>query len=74
MEMKDISKQISEAGTSIQNIVPLVPHANMRHMRRPTKQELTLVRQDASEYCRQFTHCQQCRSDVVGIPGHDVVL
>lgn len=73
-EMKDISKHLSEAGTSIQNIVPLVPYAEMSHLRGPTKREIALARQVASEYCRQFTHCRQCRSDVVGIPGHDTVL
>ena len=73
-EMKDVSRHLSQAGTSIQNIVPLVPYANMNHLRRPTKREIALARQAASEYCRQFTHCQQCRSDVVGIPGHDTAL
>jgi nitrogen fixation protein NifB len=73
-QMKDISKHLSLAGTSIQNIVPLVPFAEMSHLQAPTKRELTLARQAASEHCRQFTHCRQCRSDVVGLPGHDTVL
>jgi nitrogen fixation protein NifB len=73
-EMREISKRFLEVGISIQNIVPLVPHSSMSHLRGPTKHELALARQAASEYCRQFTHCRQCRSDVVGIPGHDTVL
>nr|KXH72130.1 MAG: hypothetical protein AM324_07760 [Candidatus Thorarchaeota archaeon SMTZ1-83] len=73
-EMKEISQHLSEAGASIQNIVPLVPYAGMSHLRRPTRHEIALARQEASEYCRQFTHCRQCRSDVVGIPGNDTVL
>jgi nitrogen fixation protein NifB len=74
MQMKDISKHLLQAGASVQNIVPLVPFAEMSHIRRPTMRELLFARQTASEHCRQFTHCRQCRSDVVGIPGHDTVL
>jgi nitrogen fixation protein NifB len=73
-EIEDISKHLSQAGASIQNIVPLVPYAKMSHLRGPTELEIALARQVASEYCKQFTHCRQCRSDVVGIPGHDTVL
>ncbi len=73
-EMTDISIQLAQVGASIQNIVPLVPFAKMSHLRGPTKDELAFARQAASRYCRQFTHCRQCRSDVFGIPGNDSIL
>ncbi|MGQ4912155.1 MAG: radical SAM protein [Candidatus Thorarchaeota archaeon] len=69
-----LAQAIAEAGASLQNIVPLVPSGNMASLRPPTPEELEMVRTRARQFIPQFTHCQQCRSDVVGIPGFDRVL
>ncbi len=74
LEMASVAEAVSRVGASIQNIVPLVPFAGMSHLRKPSRSEILEARQKASEYCRQFSHCRQCRSDVVGVPGHDVIL
>ncbi|MHA1137349.1 MAG: radical SAM protein [Candidatus Thorarchaeota archaeon] len=69
-----ISKQIVQAGAALQNIVPLILCGENPQLRTPTKKELDSARSTASKYLRQFTHCKQCRSDVVGIPGQDRIL
>jgi len=77
INLKDIqylSKQIVDSGALLQNIVPLIPCGNAQKLRPPTKEELYMARQIASENIAQFTHCKQCRSDVVGIPGFDRIL
>lgn len=74
MEMAKVAEAVSQVGASIQNIVPLVPFAGMSHLRKPSRDEILEARQKASEYCRQFSHCRQCRSDVVGVPGCDAIL
>jgi nitrogen fixation protein NifB len=73
-DIGDLARQISTAGAELQNIVPLVPTANMIEVSIPTPLELEHARQVGSLYVDQFHHCHQCRSDVVGIPGDDTLL
>jgi len=73
-EMKLISKKVAEAGATLQNIMPIVPRGKMKQYQPPEIAELDRVRCIASEYITQFTHCRQCRSDVVGIPGEDSII
>jgi nitrogen fixation protein NifB len=77
INMQDIlplAREIHSAGASLQNIVPLVPNDKFSSYRAPTIKELTDIRKEASNFMKQFTHCKQCRSDVVGIPGFDRIL
>jgi nitrogen fixation protein NifB len=69
-----LAREISKAGAVLQNIVPLIPNDTLASSRAPTSMELQQARQAASIYINQFTHCKQCRSDVVGIPGNDRIL
>ena len=73
-DIDDLSKRIADSGATLQNIVPLVPIQNTRKLVPPTRKELDKARQIGSQNIHQFTHCKQCRSDVVGIPGNDRVL
>ncbi len=73
-EMEEISKKLYLLGVSLQNIVPLVPWAKMATFKKPESKLLIRARTIAGEYLRQFNHCHQCRSDVVGIPGNDTVF
>ncbi len=73
-EIGEIARNLARVGASLQNIVPLVPNANMKHIPPPSPAELTNARQIGSKYIKQFLHCHQCRSDVVGIPGQDTIL
>ena len=74
LDIVPLAQEIATAGASLQNIVPLVPYDTLSSSRAPTKQELLHIREEASEFIRQFSFCKQCRSDVVGIPGRDRVL
>jgi len=69
-----LAEAIAKAGAELQNIIPLVPMGAAAHIRPPTRTELRRARKEASKYVPQFTHCRQCRSDVVGIPGADEPL
>ncbi len=73
-EIPELALQIATAGAKLQNIIPLIPSGQMKHLNGPTKQEIQLVRRKSLKYIRQFIHCKQCRSDVVGIPGDDTIL
>lgn len=74
LEIDDLARNLAKVGASLQNIVPLVPNANMKHIPPPSPVELTNAREIGSKYIKQFHHCHQCRSDVVGIPGQDTIL
>jgi nitrogen fixation protein NifB len=77
VNMQDIiplAREVQKAGAALQNIVPLVPNDKFAAYRAPTIQELSDIRNQASTFMKQFLHCKQCRSDVVGIPGFDRIL
>lgn len=69
-----LAKTIADAGASLQNIIPLVPNDRLAGVTAPKKEEIEALRNQAATYIDQFRHCYQCRSDVVGLPGCDVVL
>lgn len=69
-----LAKKVAEAGASLQNIIPLVPNDRLASLSPPSKEEIEVLRNKAEAFIAQFRHCKQCRSDVVGIPGCDVVL
>ncbi|MGY5879830.1 MAG: radical SAM protein [Candidatus Thorarchaeota archaeon] len=69
-----LSKRVVDSGAALQNIVPLVPTKHSPNLVPPTREELDEARQIGSKSIPQFTHCKQCRSDVVGIPGEDRIL
>lgn len=73
-EIQSISQQVAQSGASLQNVVPLIVCGENLQFRAPTKKELDDARLAASKYLHQFRHCKQCRSDVLGIPGHDRIL
>jgi nitrogen fixation protein NifB len=73
-DMDSLSRCIAGAGAQLQNIVPLVPYGNAINLRPPSASELARARETASKNVKQFVHCKQCRSDVIGIPGADRVL
>lgn len=73
-DIVSLSRRISDVGAQIQNIVPLISCGARSSLRAPSTRELDVARSAASSNIRQFMHCRQCRSDVVGIPGSDRVL
>lgn len=73
-EVARVAKAVAKAGAAIQNVVPLVPAGNMKHLKPPSSGELAAARAACSRFISQFLHCQQCRSDVVGVPGADKIL
>lgn len=70
----DLAESVSDAGAAIQNIVPLVPNDRLSSLLSPSKEAIEEARKQAAEHIKQFRHCKQCRSDVVGLPGCDVIL
>lgn len=73
-EVVRIAERISEHGATLHNIIPLVPAGRFASLSPPTTKQLNNIRNKASKHIRQFYHCHQCRSDVVGIPGQDDIL
>lgn len=69
-----LAEIIADAGASLQNIVPLVPNDLLHKLKPPGNDLLETMRSQASRFINQFRHCKQCRSDVVGLPGCDVIL
>ncbi|MDF1539469.1 MAG: radical SAM protein [Candidatus Thorarchaeota archaeon] len=73
-DIGELANAIQEAGASMQNIVPLIPRGRISDEIPPSHEQIMTARKRAGEYLPQFSHCKQCRSDVVGVPGCDSVL
>lgn len=65
----EIAKQVSRAGATIYNIIPLIPTAKLKNEQAPTCLDLFKARLQAERYISVFRHCQRCRADAVGVPG-----
>lgn len=65
----EIARQVSEAGATIYNIIPLIPTAKLKDEQEPTCLDLFKARLQAEKYISVFRHCQRCRADAVGVPG-----
>lgn len=68
----EVAKIIKKMGVYVQNLMPLIPQYRFVHLSSPTPVEMMNVQDDLSEVMRQMTHCRHCRSDAIGILGHDV--
>lgn len=64
-----IAKAVSQAGTAIYNIIPLIPQYELADQKAPTCFQIDEARTKASKYIDVFRHCQHCRADAVGVPG-----
>ena len=73
-EISHLAHELHSCGAEIQNIVPLIPSGDFRDMKMISDRDIGEARGTASTWMRQFVHCAQCRSDVVGIPGCDCLL
>jgi nitrogen fixation protein NifB len=55
----------------IMNVIPLIPQAALRHLRRPSPEMLKIIREKCGRYLLQMSHCRQCRADAFGTLGED---
>lgn len=67
--ISEIAKTVKEVGAIMYNIIPLIPQAKLKHISRPTKEQLEKAFEDAEKYIKVFKHCAHCRADAVGVPG-----
>ncbi len=67
--IKEIARVTKELGSSILNIIPLIPQNELAHLEAPTCEMLERCRGEAGEYLDVFRHCKHCRADACGVPG-----
>jgi len=58
-------------GADIQNIIPLIPQAELASLARPTHEMVSRMRAECSPHIEQMTHCRQCRADACGTLSED---
>lgn len=71
-QIEAIAKKIKEIGIFIMNIMPLLPQAELSHIKPPSCKELEKIRRDNSKIIKQMYHCRQCRADAAGFLGDDI--
>jgi nitrogen fixation protein NifB len=70
-EIAPLAEATHKRGAMIQNVTPLIPMGEFRHLRAPRRDELEVARDAGSAFLPQFLSCRQCRADAVGVPGED---
>ncbi len=63
----NLSKEMSNLGVYIMNIMPLIPQDKFKELKRPSKLVIKKIQEECSLYIKQMTHCKQCRADAVGL-------
>ena len=69
--LEKVAGTVNKMGAYIQNITPLIPLGNFKHLEAPHCDELRLTRSRCQQIINQFWLCRQCRADSVGIPARE---
>jgi len=70
--MDRLAGRLKEIGVPLMNIMPLIPGGRMKDLRRPTCDEIRDVRDSCAAVIPQFHRCEQCRADVIRLPGRQI--
>ncbi len=67
----DISRKMSELGADVHNCIPLYNVEGTIFEGTPsvTAADMKTIREEASVYLKQISHCKRCRADAVGMLG-----
>ncbi|HMK42554.1 MAG TPA: nitrogenase cofactor biosynthesis protein NifB [Dissulfurispiraceae bacterium] len=65
-EITLVAEKAGEAGADIHNIIPLNPQAEFSHVKRPSREDIHLLRLECGVSIPQMSHCRQCRADACG--------
>ncbi len=65
----ELARRLGAAGASVMNVMPVIPSGRMRDLPAPTCEELRQAREVCAAFVPQFCRCEQCRADVVYLPG-----
>ncbi|HYA85880.1 MAG TPA: radical SAM protein [Nitrospirota bacterium] len=66
-----IAARAGGLGAHVMNIIPLIPQADLAHLKRPDHKAIGAMRDKCRPYISQMSHCRQCRADACGILGED---
>jgi len=64
-----LAGRLAALGVRLMNVMPLIPGGHMRDRRAPTCDELRAARDACEAYLPQFRRCEQCRADIIRMPG-----
>ena len=65
----EIAREVEKRGAALMNVLPLIPLAKMKHLRKPDCSMMEKVREEVEEIIPVFRACTQCRADAYGVPG-----
>ena len=69
----EIAKKVASLGANMLNPIPVIPNKNtfFQDIAKPSSREMADIRHKAKAFLPQMSHCARCRSDAVGLIGHD---
>jgi len=70
--MVRLAARLKKISVPLMNIMPLIPGGKMKDLRHPTCDEIRDVRNLCAAAIPQFHRCEQCRADVIRLPGRQI--
>lgn len=69
----EVARMAASLGVDMHNCMALIPTEDtvFENLPKPTTEAVNALRKQTGEFLPQMTHCQRCRSDAVGLLGHD---
>ncbi|ACL03213.1 Nitrogenase cofactor biosynthesis protein [Desulfatibacillum aliphaticivorans] len=69
----EVAKKMSGMGVDLFNAMPYAPNpgSDFENLPEPSKETVSKVRGEASQFVKQMRHCTRCRADAVGLLGEE---
>lgn len=65
--IEEVAKRVKYLGANVMNIMPLIPYAKFSHLEKPSCDLIFNIRKRCQDIIEQISHCNQCRSDAIGL-------
>ena len=72
-QMGEVARIVADMGASTMNCIPLIPAAetDFADFPKPTREAVSGIHKEISNYIKPMTHCARCRADAAGLIGQD---
>lgn len=69
----EVAKTMGSLGVDLLNCIPMLPTPGspFEHISEPTREFISMIRNESERYVPQMRHCARCRADAVGLLRHD---
>ena len=72
-DIQELAQKVAAMGADTMNCIPMYPTAKtvFENIEEPSKEMMTRIKAQISQYIKPMGHCARCRADAAGLLGHD---